>query len=128
MGFLGFGKNKDEEDLKNLHKEVISKGKKRNPIEVTKERLAKLKADTYQDYAPQPAGERLWWVLSYIDEDIKVDGPYYSAYEADIKLSEYEDGEVFELRNIEKKQDAKKAIREILEDRKKGKEVQHGSL
>lgn len=115
MGLFG---RKDKE-LSELRTELKTPYRaKKDSIGVVKARLEELKADTYQDFVPPDYGLRLWWVLGYEGEKEHIDGPHYTASDADRKLSDYTDGEIFELRDIDTKSKAKEEIKRILKERK----------
>lgn len=116
MGLFGLGKDKELSELRSVLK--TSYRTKLDPIGEVKDRLAELKAETYQDYEPPVYGLRLWWVLGYEGEKEHIDGPYYTASDADRKLATYDDGEIFELRGVDAKSKAKEVIKDILKKRK----------
>lgn len=119
MGLFGKDK-KGKEEEKTERRSLLRTPymPKKDPIGEVKARLAEFKAETYRDYEPPSYGLKIWWVLGYIGEKEEVSGPYYTASDADRKLVTYDDGEIFELRNIDSKGKAKEAIEDILEKRK----------
>lgn len=112
-------KEKQEREKAELRAQLKPKLKpKKDPAEAHKAYLEELKARTYRDYAPQPHGLKLWWVLGFDKKgEEHYDGPCFSASEADKKLTGYDDGEIFELRDIETKSKAREAIKLILKER-----------
>lgn len=115
-----FGKSKEKvEEQSELRSQIKPKRKpKKDPIEIVKQRQRELTERLHQDYKPQEYGLKLWWVLGFDKKgEDKYDGPHFSYGEADRKLRTYDDGEIFELRNITTKRDAEKEIKRILKER-----------
>lgn len=95
-----------------------AKPKTRESLDVVHKRfLKKLARDTYVGVKQKDVGVKNWWTFGYKGEKEQIYGPFFTAGEANRKLSDYDDGEFFELTNIMVKSDAKKAIKKILQDR-----------
>ena len=112
-------REKQEQETAVLRSQLKRKREpKKHPHEVHKAYLDRVAANVYKGFKPQEYGIKLWWVLGLDKKGKKhCDGPYFSYSEADKKRATWDEGDIFELRNITNKRDAEKEIDRILKER-----------